>query len=68
MEQKVGFLFNSSYRYLVKKGFDKLITFPKFSAQYQFVLSNVSRIRLMFLLLDEEILELGLLNFFLGCW
>ena len=68
--QKLGFLFNSLYRYLVNKGFDKLITIPKGSTQYQFVLSIVFRIRSMFPLFGEVILEFGMLKFFLGlcCW
>ena len=70
MGQKLRFLFNSLYWYFVNENFDRLITFPKGSTRYRFVLSIVFRKRLMSPLFDEEILEFGLLKFFLGfcCW
>ena len=64
--QKLRFWFNSLYWYFVNEIFDRLITFPKGSTRYWFVLSFVFRKCLMFPLFGEEILEFRLLTFFLG--
>ena len=69
--QKLRFLFKSLYWYFVNENFNILITIPKGSARYWFVLSIVFRKRLMLQLLGNEILKFVLIFFFffgLYCW